>query len=32
MINMSEEEDEIEAGIKDHIIAMAFDANANHVL
>jgi hypothetical protein len=32
MINMSEEEYEIELGIKDHIVNMAFDPNANHVL
>ena len=32
MINMPEEQHEIELGIKDNILDMAFDANANHVL
>jgi hypothetical protein len=32
MINMPEEENEIELGIKDHVVVMAFDPNANHVL
>jgi len=32
MINLTEEENELEEGIKDHIIELAFDANGNHVL
>lgn len=32
MINLTEEENELEEGIKDDIIELAFDANGNHVL
>lgn len=32
MINLPEEQNEIEKGIKEYVLDMAFDANANHVL
>jgi hypothetical protein len=32
MINLAEEENELQDGIKDHVLELAFDANGNHVL